>query len=304
MTSIPVSDKKVNRHIKTGTYIRLFDPWKSPLCTCPLKYSFSPYTGCGHQCLYCYATAYIRNHYNPRPKNRLLEILRREVRELDRRLVISISNSSDPYTPPEEELQLTRDALKLLSKEGFKLLLITKSTLVRRDLDILSRTPSAVMVTITTLNDNIAKILEPGAPPPSDRLDALHEICNKVPCGVRIDPLIPGINWDVNMIGRLIERLAEIGVKHVSTSTYKARYDSLSRLTRAFPDKASMLKELYVNKGERIRGSYYLPRRLRYEMLTTIRNLALKKGIGFSVCREGFSNLNTAPSCDGSYLIS
>ena len=56
------------------SYIQPFDPWKSPLCTCPPKYSLNPYTGCGHKCLYCYATSFIKNFYTPRPKKDFLKI--------------------------------------------------------------------------------------------------------------------------------------------------------------------------------------------------------------------------------------
>ena len=291
------------RLINQGSYIRLFDPWKNSLCTCPLKYSFSPYTGCGHRCLYCYATSYIKDHYNPRPKREVLKVLRRDLGKINKRIIVSISNSSDPYTPPEEKMGITREALELFAKNKVKVLIITKSDVVVRDLDILSLTPSAVTMTITTLDDSVTRRLEPYAPSPDDRLHALSRVCSKVPCGVRIDPLIPGINWDPDMIKELVNKLARIGVKHVSSSTYKARHDSLARLVRSFPDKASMLKYLYLRQGERIGGSYYLPKNYRYKMLSFVCELTLRRGMSFSPCREGFSSLLKAGSCDGSHLI-
>ncbi len=94
--------------------VRPFDPWQNPLCTCPFKYGLNPYTGCGHGCLYCYITSYIPNAFNPRPKEGLLEKVRRDLEKIPRGAVVALSNSSDPYTPPEAQLGLTRRVLQTL----------------------------------------------------------------------------------------------------------------------------------------------------------------------------------------------
>ncbi|MFH8132551.1 MAG: radical SAM protein, partial [Candidatus Aenigmatarchaeota archaeon] len=153
--------------------INFFDPWKSKLCTCPKKYSFSPYTGCSHSCLYCYASSYIKKFFNCRPKKDLLKKLEEDLKKVDKRFPISVSNSSDPYVPEEEKLKLTRDCLRYFAFHDCKILLITKSDLVLRDLDILSRMRSCVSITITTLNEEIAKKLEPKAPSPEKRIKAV-----------------------------------------------------------------------------------------------------------------------------------
>ncbi|MDI6639569.1 MAG: hypothetical protein QMD78_01965, partial [Methanocellales archaeon] len=87
--------------------IRKFDPWGDPLCTCPPKYSFSPYTGCSHRCAYCYITSYIPNAFNCRPKKDLLKRVKKDVSKVDLAIPISISNSSDPYPPEEKDVLLT-----------------------------------------------------------------------------------------------------------------------------------------------------------------------------------------------------
>ena len=66
--------------------IQLFDPWKSKLCTCPKKYSFSPYTGCSHACIYCYITSYIRDPFHARLKKDLFKMLKKEVKRIDKKL--------------------------------------------------------------------------------------------------------------------------------------------------------------------------------------------------------------------------
>jgi len=284
--------------------IREFDPWKSPLCTCPPKYSLSPYTGCGHACIYCYASSYIRNFYKVRPKKNLLVRIKRDLRKIDKNKVISIANSSDPYTPPEAELKLTRDVLKILISAGCKILLVTKSDLVLRDLGIIKRGEVSVSITVTTLNERLAKVLEPGAPSPERRIKAIRILSREgVGVSVRVDPIIPLINDDFRELEKLIAELSKAGAKHLVTSTYKAKPDSLARIVRAFPDHAQKFRELYLNEGERISGYWYLKKPRRLDLIKEIRSIAFSYGLTFASCREGFGYLNTAV-CDGSHLIS
>ena len=85
--------------------IRPFDPWGSSYCTCPKKFSLDPYTGCAHQCIYCYATSYIPNFYSPRKKKDLLKKVFKDCQKIPENSLISIANSSDPYQPFEEKYQ-------------------------------------------------------------------------------------------------------------------------------------------------------------------------------------------------------
>ncbi len=279
-------------------YITLFDPWKSSLCTCPKKYSLNPYTGCSHRCIYCYITSYIPRGHTARIKKDLLKQVRHEREALDKRIPISISNSSDPYLPIEKEHKRTRACLELL--KDFKILIITKGDLVTRDIDLLKNMRASVSITITTLDDSLARKLEPNAPAPEKRLNALQRLVeNEIPVSCRIDPVIPGIN---ETCGALVEELAAIGVTHVTSSTLKLRFDSWQRITSAFPEKAEELKTLYFQRGERIQNSQYLPREIRFELMKKVRSECEKRGITFAACREGF-RLNTAKSCDGTHLI-
>ncbi|MBS7629611.1 radical SAM protein, partial [Candidatus Bathyarchaeota archaeon] len=86
-----------------------FDPWSSKMCTCPKKYSLSPYTGCSHRCLYCYITSYISNPFEARPKKEFLKRLTYELERIDRRVPICMASSSDPYVHIESKLGLTRN---------------------------------------------------------------------------------------------------------------------------------------------------------------------------------------------------
>lgn len=276
-----------------------FDPWRSGLCTCPPKLTFNPYTGCDHQCIYCYASSYIPSFSACRPKKDLLAVLKREAAKLNGE-TISIANSSDPYPRAEASTGLTRRCLEILSESNCKIQIITKSNIVARDDDLLSKIPSTVALTITTEDDYTAKIIEPWAPAPSQRIRAAQDLTKAgIPVSVRIDPIIPLVN---DQPQRLITELASIGVKHLTCSTYKAKADNWMRFTQAMPKVAEKLKPFYFQEGEKIGGSVLLPKELRYKLLKGIRDLAEANGMKFGVCREGFAQLNTA-ACDGSWLL-
>ncbi len=272
--------------------IQPFDPWKSKLCTCPRKYSFSPYTGCSHACIYCYITSYIPNPFNARLKKDLFKRLKREVKKLDKKIYISMSNSSDPYTPEEKELMATRKCLKIFKENGIKLLIITKSDTVTRDVDLLADMHASVSITLTSLNDKKISRLEPKAPPPSKRLEAMEELhSHGIPCSVRLDPIIPTVNDnELEDIVREASRYCD----HVVTSTIKPRRDSLRRLATIVP----YFKEL---KLERTGNSFYLPSLLRFSLLARVEKAAKQYGMSFATCREGYPF--KAKSCDGSHLI-
>ena len=281
------------------SYIQPFDPWKSPLCTCPPKYSLNPYTGCGHKCLYCYATSFIKNFYTPRPKKDFLKIVTKELSALPKNSLISLSNSSDPYQPLEKVYQHTRKFLELLVKKDLKVLIITKSDLVLRDWELLKQLKCAVSITITS--KSLFSKLEPGAPSYEARLNAVKTLSeNGIPVSVRLDPVIPGLNEK-----EVLEILEEIApyVKHITSSTYKAKPDSLRRLIKAFPEKKELWERLYLKEGIKISGSFYLKKELRKKLLQPLFEKAKKFGLSFAACREGIEEFKNPARCDGSFLI-
>jgi len=282
--------------------ISIFDPWRSPLCTCPRKYTLSPYTGCSHACRYCYITSYILQAFNARPKRDFLAKLCRDLTHIEPDMHISITNSSDPYTPPEGELQLTRQTLKLLLDAGARVQLITKSNLVIRDVDILERGNFTVSLTITTLDKEKTRKLEPYAPPPQSRLDALKKLTSHgIPCTARIDPIIPGINED--NLSELARAVREVGVEHVVASTYKARRDSFNRVVEAFPELKDSLTQAYWVEGEIYGRTRYLRRSIREDILRELKDIVEGQGMTYGICREGLGELNSGETCDGSHLI-
>ena len=279
--------------------LRKFDPWNGSLCTCPEKLSLNPYTGCAHGCLYCYASSYIPKFSDCRPKIGLLERLRREVHRVEPGVLVSIANSSDPYPPMEKDLHLTRGCIQILGDSGLRLQLVTKSDIVTRDIDLLEAMPCVVSITLTTLSDELSKRLEPGAPLPERRLQAIRLLkSHGVPVTARLDPIIPGIND--SEIEDLVSAVCSAGAMHITSSTYKARPDSWKRLKEVFPDESKALYAMF-DKGSWTCGCRYLPDKVRFELMQKTKEAATESGATFSMCREGFSN-EFGVRCDGSHL--
>lgn len=275
-----------------------FDPWGSSLCTCPKKLSLSAYTGCSHGCLYCYASSYIVNFSTIRPKKNFLQRLSKEIKKIPPSSYITMANSSDPYLPLEKKEELTRGALKILKDCYLRLALVTKSSLILRDLDILREFKSIIInISLTTLNESLAKRLEPYASLPKERLETMEKLSKYVTVICRFDPLIYPLN--TAEIEKVINAIKNAGVKQIITSTYKVRPDNLNRMMSSFPEHKNTWKKLYLDEGERFSGYTYLAKDLRKELIEKVKDTCTRNELDFSSCREGFSDLNTK-TCDGS----
>ncbi len=177
--------------------------------------SINPYRGCEHGCVYCYARP-THSYLGLSPgldfetkliaKRNVAAVLRRELaapRYVPRPLAVGVN--TDCYQPIERELKLTRGVLELLLETQHGMALITKSSLVERDLDLLvpmaQHGLAAVYITITTLDARLARILEPRAAAPYRRLETIRRLAAAgVPVGVSVAPQIPFINDDMEHV--------------------------------------------------------------------------------------------------------
>ncbi len=185
-----------------------------------LDYSLNPYIGCWHSCIYCYARLYT-NHREVSEnwgdvilvKKNLLEILQREVRSV-RRGVVGIGTITDPYQPVEALYELTRRSIEILALNGFDISIQTKNTLILRDIDLLEKYIGSVDVgfTITLLDDNKAKIIEPRASPPTARASALKKLSSRgIDTWIFYGPVIPYFNDDDKTIISILTLAKESG---------------------------------------------------------------------------------------------
>src|SRR5580693_7617283 len=156
----------------------------------PFTWTINPYRGCEFACKYCYAR-YTHEFMEMRDgvdfeqkiyvKQHAADLLRQELRRVKPGEEIAIGTATDPYQPAERRFEVTRGILEELARhEGLELGLITKGNLILRDLDLLKevgrKNRLTVNVTITTLNVNLARILEPRAPRPDLRMETVHKL--------------------------------------------------------------------------------------------------------------------------------
>jgi DNA repair photolyase len=189
--------------------------------------SINPYRGCEHGCVYCFARpthAYLGLSPGLDFESKLFmkpnapELLERELSAPDYSpKTIAIGTNTDPYQPIERRYQIMRRILEVLDRAGHPVGIVTKSALVLRDLDILTRMAKRdlvkVAISVTTLDPKLARVMEPRAATPPRRLGALRELVKAgVPASALVAPIIPAIN-DAE-IERILEAIAETGVRH------------------------------------------------------------------------------------------
>jgi DNA repair photolyase len=132
---------------------------------------------------------------------------------------IGTGSMNDPYQPAEKQYQLTRQALELMARYGFPVHIITKSDLVLRDVDILreiSKTYAAVTFTVITTDDKLAAVIEPGAPPPSQRLKAIEILSRAgIYAGITMMPLLPFITDTEENVKDIVRRAKDSGAQYI-----------------------------------------------------------------------------------------
>jgi DNA repair photolyase len=173
----------------------------------PFTHAINPYRGCEFACRYCYAR-YTHEFLERTPedfehniffKQNAAWLLRQELRKLKSGTQIALGTATDPYQPLERNQQITRSLLQVFAEtSGFQLGIVTKSTLILRDLELLKeieqRHKLTIHLTITTTDEKLARILEPRAPRPDLRLAALAQLrAAGLRAGVLCSPLMPGI---------------------------------------------------------------------------------------------------------------
>ena len=186
-------------------------------------YNMNIYRGCCHGCIYCDSRSdcyRIDDFDTVRAKKDALTIIRNDLRAKRKKGVVMTGAMSDPYNPFEEKLQLTRHGLELLSAFGFGAGIATKSPLITRDIDILteikSHSPVIAKVTITSHDDELAKIIEPHAPPSSERFSAIAELSGSgIFSGILLMPVLPYITDSLENVINIVKTAHVSGAKFI-----------------------------------------------------------------------------------------
>jgi DNA repair photolyase len=234
----------------------------------PFTWTINPYRGCEFACKYCYAR-YTHEFMELRDgvdferkiyiKQNAAELLRQELRRVKPGEEIALGTATDPYQPIERRLEVTRAILEELSRHaGLELGIVTKSNLVLRDIDVLQRVAENnqifVNVTITTLNVDLARILEPRAPRPDLRMETVRKLnLEGVNAGVICAPVIPGITDSPRDLEALVRATAEAGGKYIYANPLFLKPCSaaifLPFLEKEFPQLVDSYQQRYKDRA-------------------------------------------------------
>ena len=261
--------------IREGHNVEYFTlPAKSLLNRCvskrqmPFTWTINPYRGCEFGCRYCYAR-YTHEFMEMRDglefeqkiyvKQHAAELLRHELRRVKPHESIALGTATDPYQPAERRYEVTRAILEEFARHrGFELGIVTKSNMVTRDLELLKEVAKSnrlsIHITITTLDADLARILEPRAPRPDLRVDAVRALAEAgLQVGISCSPVVPGITDAPADLEALIRTASQAGADYVFANPLFLKPCSaavfIPFLEQNFPHLAASYRERYQDRS-------------------------------------------------------
>jgi DNA repair photolyase len=275
--------------------------------------SINPYKGCEHGCIYCFARpqhAYLNMSPGLDFETKILyklqaaQLFEKEISKPSYTCKpIVIGASTDPYQPAESQLKITRSLIEMLNKYNHPLTIITKGSLIERDIDILSnmakRRLAKVAVSVTTLSTSLKQKLEPRTSTPSARLRVIQKLSDaKIPVTVMAAPMIPMIND--KELEHILKEASQAGAKHAGYVLIRLPHEVKilfkEWLEKHFPERAehvmSLIRQMRGGKeydstfGKRMKGEGEFAK-----LLETRFKIACKK---FKLNREPSPPLDTA----------
>jgi DNA repair photolyase len=234
----------------------------------PFTWTINPYRGCEFGCRYCYAR-YTHEFMEMRDgvefeqkiyvKQQAARLLRRDLGRVKPDESMALGTATDPYQPAERRYEVTRGILEELARHrGFELGIVTKSDLIVRDLELLQQVARSnklsVHVTITTLDTDLARILEPRAPRPDLRVDAVRALAQAgLRVGMSCSPVVPGITDSARDLEALVRTAAESGADYVFANPLFLKPSSaavfLPFLEQNFPHLVDRYRQRYQDRA-------------------------------------------------------
>lgn len=271
-------------------------------------YGVSPYLACAHGCVYCDGRA---ERYNIDGdfekdivvKRNTIELMKTELPKLREYATITISSGiSDSYQPIEKELEITREALKLIRDKKYPVTLLTKSTLPHRDLDIYKEIKSYANIhlhfTLTTLDEEISAIFEPKAPTVKERLNLIKELkSHDIGVGISAMPFLPYITETKDNIIDLLDKFKELDVDFMVPMVLALRPGRLkemyfSVIKKHYPHLLSRYEDLYSNNTD-FGGPRYSNKQLYKDISAYMDKIGLSQRLPLKYYRTQLNNYHT-----------
>ncbi len=265
-------------------------------------YGMNIYRGCTHGCIYCDSRSKCYQFTHPfediEVKRNAPELLDKALRAKRKRCMIGTGAMSDPYMHCEEKLQLTRECLKIILRNGFGAAVQTKSDLILRDIDLLDEinrsAKCVVQITLTTYDDSLCKILEPNVCNTKRRIEVLKMMRERgIPTIVWLTPILPFINDTKENITAILDECVSAGVKGVIDfgMGLTLREGDREYYYAALDKHFHGMKERYI---KRYGNAYELPSPYAKELTGIFQRICRKNGIMFTP-DECFSYMRELP---------
>lgn len=241
----------------------------------PFRWSLNPYRGCSHACSYCYARtthAFLGldagDDFSTQlfAKVNIAGVLREEMQRRSwGHETVALGTATDPYQAIEGRYRLTRSCLEVLAASGTPATVTTKGTLVVRDVDVLQtlagQAGARVNFSLITLDEQVWRTLEPGTPPPRQRLAALERLARAgVPCGLALAPILPGLTDAPAALAAVVQAAAQRGAQWVWSGTLHlepaVRDHLLTVITAQYPQQANRYAQVFGAVGTAARARY------------------------------------------------
>lgn len=273
----------------------------------PFRWTINPYRGCEFACKYCYAR-YTHEFMEIRDnieferkiyvKQQAAWLLRQELPRVKPGEPIAIGTATDPYQPAEKRHEITRSLLEELANHaGLEIGIATKSDMVLRDCDVLLRIAERnkvnVSLTVTTVDTALARILEPRAPRPDLRLQAVRQLTKAgISAGVLCAPVIPGISDSPQQLEQLVRAATEAGARHIFANPLFLKPCSASVflpfLEQEFPHLVGSYKQRYGSRA-------FVDSAYRNRLAALMTRLQQKYGLPLRIRRMNPAQIDDAP---------
>jgi len=205
-------------------------------------YSLNCYTGCTHACVYCYARFMQRFHPHAEPWGTFVDVKVNAVEALKRQLrhtppgEVFVSSACDGWQPIEASWHLTRRCCELLLERGFQIHALTKSSLIREHIDLFRGHSARIGVTVTSLNEQLRELWEPGADSIRARLEVLEESRRAgIATSIMFGPVLPLLSDSQADLNSMLQQAADLGVDAIWV-------DALNRRPKVWPSVAVLLR--------------------------------------------------------------
>ncbi len=262
---------------------------------CPEIREVDLYTGCPFGCVYCVAKP--KHAEEIKPTNREQELLSAPVSDIP----LYLSPWTDAYPPCEEKHNRTGSLVKHLSKTGQPFYIITRSLLVKRDIDVIRNSKKAfVAISLNTLDNNITDMLEPSAPTAQQRAEMIEELAG-IPglrAVVRIDPIIPGVT-DGKKLDELLQWVLKVKPFAIGVETLRINNIITERMKAALPEESfnKMMKHYPVVEDEPV----HPPMQWRLDLFHRIAGKFKNSTVRASFCQATLEEKITKWDCRGGY---